>query len=150
MTAQPDDTRHQAAPAKAAPVPAPARRRPGSRRRWLVALDPIFEAGRSGARAGGWDVEDELVAVALLGDVTIDLSQTKSSPVEVSIDAYAILRDVDVIVAPGDHVELTGGAFRGHLSNEVPDVAVGARRRTIHVHGHSALGDVTIRPVATS
>ena len=58
----------------------------GRRRRWLLALDPVFEAGRQGRRAKAWDVEDELVAVALLGDVTIDLSDTRSAPAEISID----------------------------------------------------------------
>jgi len=45
-------------------------------RRWLVGLEPIFEGGwlHKGKRAQRWDVEDELSAVALFGDVTIDLS----------------------------------------------------------------------------
>jgi hypothetical protein len=47
----------------------------GRRRRWFLGLEPIFEAGRKGKRAQTWDVEDDLIAVALLGDVTIDLSQ---------------------------------------------------------------------------
>jgi hypothetical protein len=50
------------------------------RRRWLLALDPVFEAGRSGKKARSWDVEDELTAVAFLGDVTIDLSEARSIP----------------------------------------------------------------------
>jgi hypothetical protein len=64
----------------------------GKRRRWFLDLEPIFEAGRKGKRAQIWDVEDELIAVALLGDVTIDLSQARSVPREIAIDAYAILR----------------------------------------------------------
>ena len=50
---------------------------PASKRtRWLLGLEPIFEGGwlHRGKRAQSWDVESELVAVALLGDVTIDLS----------------------------------------------------------------------------
>ena len=73
-----------------------------------------------GRYAQTWDVEDELVAVALFGDVTIDLSQTRSTPAEVAIEAYAILRDVDVLVPEGTHVELSGGVVRGDLRNEVP------------------------------
>jgi hypothetical protein len=115
------------------------------RRRWLLALDPVFEGGRTGKRAHTWDVEDELIAVAVLGDVTIDLSDTKSAPPEVHIEAYAILRDVDVLVGEGTHVELGGGVLRGDLSNEVPPVPEDERSGTVSINGHSLIGDVTVR-----
>jgi hypothetical protein len=120
----------------------------GKRRRWLVAVDPIFEAGRHGTSAQRWDVEDELVAVAFLGDVTIDLSQTNSAPAQIAINAYAIFRDVDVLVAAGTHVELFGGVFKGDLRNDVPAPPKSAPDRIVRIHGHSVFGDVTVR-VAT-
>jgi hypothetical protein len=115
------------------------------RRRWLLALDPVFEGGRSGKRAQSWDVEEELIAVALLGDVTIDLSDTRSAPHEVHVEAYAIFRDVDVLVGAGTHVELGGGVLRGDLSNEVPAVPEEMRTRSVSITGHSLVGDVTVR-----
>ncbi len=117
----------------------------GKRRRWLVAVDPIFEAGRQGTAAQRWDVEDELIAVAIFGDVTIDLSQTKSAPAELVINAYAIFRDVDVLVTADTHVELFGGMFRGELRNDVPAPPKSAPDRTVRIHGHSVFGDVTVR-----
>jgi hypothetical protein len=117
----------------------------GRRRRWLLALDPVFEGGRKGKRAQRWDVEEELIAVALLGDVTIDLSATKSVPPEVRIEAYAILRDVDVLVGERTHVNLGGGVVRGELSNDVPAVPEDERSGTVSINGHSLLGDVTVR-----
>ncbi|MGA2469175.1 MAG: hypothetical protein ABSG64_00615 [Solirubrobacteraceae bacterium] len=117
----------------------------GRRRRWLLALDPIFEAGRQNERARNWDVEEELVAVAFLGDVAIDLSQAKSIPADVFINAFAVVRDVDVLVAEGVHVELFGDVFRGELSNDVPAVPEGSRDRVVRIHGHALLGDVTVR-----
>jgi predicted membrane protein len=117
----------------------------GHRRRWLLAVDPVFEGGRKGKRAQTWDVEDELIAVALLGDVTIDLSETNSAPDEVHIEAYAILRDVDVLVGEGAHVKLSGGVLRGDLSNEVPPVPEDKRTSTVSINGHSFIGDVTVR-----
>jgi predicted membrane protein len=118
----------------------------GKRRRWFLGLEPIFEAGRKGKRTQTWDIEDELVAVALFGDVTIDLSQTRSTPAEVAIEAYAILRDVDVLVPEGTHVELGGGVVRGDLRNEVPAVSEEQREHVVRIQGHSVLGDVTVRP----
>lgn len=115
----------------------------GKRRRWLLAIDPVFEGGRRGERAQAWDVEDELVAVALLGDVTIDLSQARSAPAEIEIEAYALLRDVDVVVPEGTHVELFGGVLRGDLDNTVPAIPEDQRKGTVRIHGHCMLGDVT-------
>ena len=117
------------------------------RRRWLLALDPIFEGGRQGKRAHTWDVEDQLIAVALLGDVTIDLSRTKSSPAEIAISAYAIFRDVDVVLAQSDSVELWGGGLRGKLHNTLLPVPEERHTRVIRIHGHTVLGDVTVRRV---
>jgi len=120
------------------------RRTAGRRRRWLLALDPIFEAGRHGKRARAWDVEDELIAVAVLGDVTIDLSDTRSAPAQVAINAYAIGRDVDVLVGPRVRVELFGDVVRGDLRNDVPPLAADQCDRIVRIHGHALLGDVTV------
>lgn len=111
----------------------------------MLALDPIFEGGRKGRRARAWDVEDELIAIALLGDVTIDLSDVRSAPAEMEIDAYALIRDVDVIVPAGTHVEMFGGVLLGDLQDEVPTVPQEQRDRVVRIHGHTLLGDVTAR-----
>lgn len=115
------------------------------RRQWLLGLDPIFEAKRSGKNATTWDVEDELVAVALLGDVTIDLSQARTIPREVTIDAYAVLRDVTVVVPDGTHVELDGGRVWGDITNEAPPASEQHPNLAVYVHGHTVAGDVTVR-----
>ena len=121
------------------------RRRRASVDDWFLGVEPIVEGGRHGRRARAWDVEDELIAVALLGDVTIDLSDTKSAPGEIVIQAYAIVRDVDVTVAAGTHVELFGGVLHGDLHNDVPPVPDQRPRHVVRITGHSVLGDVTVR-----
>jgi len=75
------------------------------RRRWFLGLERFSEAGRKGKRTQTWDVEDELIAVALsvMGDHRPVTGQKRAR--EIAIDAYAILRDVDVVVAAGTHVE---------------------------------------------
>jgi hypothetical protein len=116
------------------------------RRRRLLGLEPIFEGGwlHKGKRARRWNVEDNLFALALFGDVTVDLTQTKGVPEKLAIDAWAILRDVDITVPPGTEVELSGGGFRGHLTTEVPSNAENPKRVVV-VHGHTFMGDVTVR-----
>jgi predicted membrane protein len=120
----------------------------GRIRRWLLALDPVIEGGRHGKRAQAWDVEDELIAVALLGDVTIDLSRVRSAPAEILIEAYAIFRDVDILVAEGTHVQMSGGVLRGDLRNDVPAGPGQQHDNVIRIHGHALLGDVTARLAA--
>lgn len=82
------------------------------RRRYLLGLEPIFEGGwlHKASRAGQWDVEDELVALALFGDVTVDLAHSRATPAEITVTAWAVFRDIDIVVAPGTFVEITGGA----------------------------------------
>jgi hypothetical protein len=117
------------------------------RHRRLLGLEPIFEGGwfHKGRRAQRWDVEEELSAVALFGDVSVDLSSTKSAPADIAVNAWAIFRDVDVTVAKGTHVELSGGSFRGHLTNETPAVPEEHRDRVVRIHGHTFVSDVTVR-----
>ena len=121
----------------------------GKNRRWFLGLEPIFEGGRKGKRAQAWDVEDELNAVALFGDVSIDLSQNRSTPSEIAINAYAIFRDVDVVVGEGTHVELFGGVLRGELRNQASALPEERRERVVRVHGHTVLGDVNVRTSET-
>jgi Cell wall-active antibiotics response 4TMS YvqF len=118
---------------------------PRVRRRWYLALDPIFEGGRWGKRAKSWHVEDELVAVAIGGDVTLDLSQAYCCPAHVAIDAYAFFRDVDVIVPEGTEVQLFEDVRTGRLRNDVRGPTEGRCERMVTVHGHCLLGDVRVR-----
>jgi hypothetical protein len=77
--------------------------------------------------------------------VTIDLSDTRSAPAEIAIDAYAILRDVDILVGPRVRVELFGGVVRGDLRNDVPPLDADHCDHIVRIHGHALLGDVTVR-----
>jgi hypothetical protein len=120
---------------------------PATNRRWLIGAEPFFEGGwfHKGKRAKNWDVEGELVALSILGDVTVDLSGPKSMPTEVYLKAYAIGRDVDVLVAPGTRVELMGRPDNDHLNNDAPSVPETERTRVLRIEGHTLLGDVVVR-----
>jgi len=120
-----------------------------SSRRWLLGVEPFFEGGwfHKGTRSLSWDVEETLGAVSLLGDVTIDLTNPRSMPPNIGIQAYAIGRDVEVLVRPGTCVELSGRANNDHLNDEVADIAVTDDDHVIKITGHTFLGDVTVRSV---
>ena len=116
-------------------------------RRYLLGLEPIFEGGwlHKDKRARDWNVEKELIAVSILGDVTIDLTKAKSLPSDIQIHAYAMGRDVDVIVPAGTHVEMTGRANNDHLNNRAPSVPMAKDTRSVKITGHTFIGDVSTR-----
>jgi hypothetical protein len=117
--------------------------------RWLLGVEPFFEGGwfHKGTRSSSWDVEEALGAVSLFGDVTIDLTNPRSMPSTISVEAYAIGRDVDVLVRPGSRVELSGRANNDHLHNEVVDIAANDADQVIAISGHTFLGTVTARTI---
>lgn len=119
-------------------------------RRWLLGIEPFFEGGwfHKGTRSHSWDVEETLGAISILGDVTIDLTSPRSMPPDVAVQAYAIGRDVDVLVRPGTRVELSGRANNDHLNNEAAGIVATNDDHVIRITGHTFLGDITVRSVA--
>lgn len=117
------------------------------RRRWLVGLEPVLEGGwlHKGARARSWDVEERLNAVALFGDVVVDLAEAKSLPASVELHAYAVLRDVDVCVPAGTAVQVTDRMVTDHVRSDVPDIRADRRTGVLKVISHTFRGDVTVR-----
>jgi len=117
------------------------------RRRWLLGFEPFFEGGwfHKGARARTWDVEERLNAVALFGDVIVDLAASRNLPASVELHAYAVLRDIEVCVPEGTVVEVTGLRVTDHVSSDVPDVAGDGCAGVLQVISHAFRGDVTIR-----
>ena len=105
----------------------------------LAVMDPARGPGRlrrvmlgifwDSRRAGPQPLEDEITAIALLGDAVIDLREAKATSKEITIRAYALLNDVDVIVPEGVAVELSGVAVVGdnrNLARPVPTAPAGS------------------------
>ena len=111
---------------------------PGRLRRVMLG---IFWDSR---RAGPQPLEDEITAIALLGDAVIDLRGAKATSKEITIRAYALLNDVDVIVPDGIAVELSGVAVVGDNRNMTRPVPAGTSRFVVKIHGHAVLGDVQV------
>ena len=109
-------TRGELAPLTAdLPAIGPAHR-PDRLRRVMLGL--FWDSRRSGPQP----LEDEITAIALMGDAVIDLRQAKAISKEITIRAYALLDDVDVIVPEGVAVELSGVAVVGDNRNTVTPV----------------------------
>jgi Domain of unknown function (DUF1707)/Cell wall-active antibiotics response 4TMS YvqF len=113
-------------------------RGPARHRRVMLGL--LFDS----RRAGPQPLDDEITAIAFLGDVVIDLRDAKVTSNEITIRAYALLNDVDVIVPEGVAVELSGVAIVGDNRNMVKPVAAGTSRFVVKIHGHAVLGDVQV------
>ena len=120
----------------------------------LPATDPARGSGRlrrvmlgifwDSRRAGPQPLEDEITAIALLGDAVIDLREAKATSTGITIRAYALLNDVDVIVPEGVAVELSGVAVVGDNRNMARPVPPGTSRFVVKIHGHALLGDVQV------
>jgi hypothetical protein len=120
----------------------------------LPAIDPVRGPGRlrrvmlgifwDSRRAGPQPLEDEITAIALLGDAVIDLREAKAASKEITIRAYALLNDVDVIVPEGVAVEFSGIAVIGDNRNMVKPVPAGTSRFVVKIYGHALLGDIQV------
>jgi predicted membrane protein len=84
-----------------------------------VVLGLLIDKHRHGPGA----LTEDITAVALLGDVEIDLSEARVISKEVTIRAYAILKDVEVIIPEGVAVEMSGVAVHGDIENWVRHVS---------------------------
>ena len=87
----------------AAPTPSTAR----DDREWVVAV-----MGDS-KRQGRWRVERPLAALAVMGDVVLDLRGAEVPHGDVDITATAVMGDVTIYVPDGVDVQLSGIAVMG-------------------------------------
>lgn len=117
-------------------VPAPA------------ASPPMVAVFSSVERKGVWTLPEGSSAVAVFGSVQIDMRQAQVTSSHNEIRAFAILGSVEIIVAPGTPVEVTGvgvfGEFNrsGKVSDQTPDGPA------LRVSGLALFGAVTVKEKA--
>jgi hypothetical protein len=134
VTADLPGTAGHLAPAPAASSPD----RPGKKRRWYVAV-----MGDS-KRRGKWRVDDEIGAVAVMGDVTIDLREAEVRSNEVEVLAISVMGDVKIIVPDGVDVDLSGVAIMGDKKVQVVEAPSGQNVPVIRVRAYAVMGNVKI------
>ncbi|NAS21693.1 DUF1707 domain-containing protein [Herbidospora sp. NEAU-GS84] len=121
----------------AAPSYAPAKP-PGKARQWFVAVMGDTK------RKGKWRVDNEIGAVAVMGDVTIDLREAEVRSNEIDIVATCVMGDIKIIVPDGVDVQLSGVTIMGDKKVKVVEAPVGQHAPIVRVRGYVVMGDIKI------
>ena len=116
----------------------PARPDARADREWVVAV-----MGDS-KRQGRWRVERPLAAVAVMGDVVLDLRGAEVPQGAVDITATAIMGDVKIYVPDGVDVQLSGIAVMGDKRVMVREAPVGQTAPRVVVRATVVMGDVKV------
>jgi hypothetical protein len=123
-----------------APGPAAAPRQPAGRasREWVVAV-----MGDS-RRQGRWRVERPLAALAVMGDVVLDLRGAEVAQGDVDVTATAVMGDVKIYVPDGVDVQLSGIAVMGDKTVAVREAPAGQAAPRVVVKAMVIMGDVKV------
>ena len=135
---------------RAAVVDLPARTEPITRTRERGVARPAREQRLILAVMGGtetkgrWRPANPTTAVAVMGGTVVDLQGAEFEGDELTINAFALMGEVEIIVPEGVEVELGGFAFMGgrdmHVDGPVlPDAPV------VRVEAYALMGGVEIR-----
>jgi len=114
------------------PVPAPLGRR------WLVAVVSNERL------AGRWTAPSRLIAMAVLGDVIVDLRGAEMRGEELSIQATALVGDVHVLVPRGATVAMSGVAVLGRKKLAVEPAEYTLAVPVVRVSAVAIIGDVIV------
>ncbi|MFJ2029854.1 DUF1707 domain-containing protein [Streptosporangium sp. NPDC087985] len=119
-------------------APAPVAVPQSAARRWFVAV-----MGDS-KRRGKWRIDQGLGAVAVMGDVVLDLREAEVRTGVVDIVATAVMGDVKIIVPDGVDVDLEGIAIMGDKRVQVLEAPPGMNVPLIRVKAYVLMGDVKV------
>jgi predicted membrane protein len=95
-------------------------------------------------REGRWRVERPLSAVAVMGDVVLDLRGAEVPHGNVDITAVAVMGDVKVYVPDGVDVELSCFAVMGDKKVRVSEAPPGQPSPKVVVRATVVMGDVKV------
>jgi uncharacterized protein DUF1707/cell wall-active antibiotic response 4TMS protein YvqF len=116
----------------------PARPDRPADREWVVAVMGDTR------RQGRWRVDGPLAAVAVMGDVVLDLRGAEVPQGDVDIVATAVMGDVKVYVPDGVDVQLSGIAVMGDKKIKVREAPPGRTAPRVTVRATAVMGDVKI------
>ncbi len=99
-------------------------------------------------REGRWELPRHLRALAVLGNVELDLRDAIVGVGLYVIEAVAVFGNVEIIVPPELHVECDGDALLGSFTLQYEgrvNTAAASREHTIRVTGSAYAAAVTVR-----
>lgn len=102
----------------------------------------------SAERRGPWQLPRHLRAVAVLGNVEIDLRRAEVGFGVSDIEVVAVLGNVEIIVPPEVAIECDGDALLGTFNLEFAgrvNTALADRERVVRVTGSAYAASVTVR-----
>ncbi|GII83453.1 hypothetical protein Ssi03_14430 [Sphaerisporangium siamense] len=125
-----------------APAPAPppyaAPARAGGARRWFAAIMSETK------RRGKWRVDQEIGAVAVMGEVTLDLREAEVRSNQIDIVATAVMGSVKIIVPDGVDVDLEGVAIMGEKKANVIEAPPGQNVPVVRVRAYVLMGEIKV------
>ena len=95
-------------------------------------------------RQGRWRVERPLAALAIMGDVVLDLRGAEVPQGDVDVIATAVMGDVKIYVPDGVDVQLSGIAVMGDKRVEVREAPAGQTAPRVVVRATVVMGDVKV------
>lgn len=107
-------------------------------KRWLVA------AIGNERLTGRWTAPSQMTAVAVLGDVIVDLRDAEMRAAQMTIRATALVGDVHILVPRGATVEMSGVAVLGHKKLTVEPADYMLAVPVVRVSAVAIIGDVTV------
>lgn len=119
-------------------VAAPVARPEGKKRRWFVGIMGDTK------RRGTWRIDQELGAVAVMGDVVLDLREAEVRTDVVEILAISLMGDVKIIVPDGVNVDLDGLAIMGGKRVDVEEAPRGVNAPVVRIHAYALMGDIKV------
>jgi hypothetical protein len=122
-----------------APVAATSAPPPDGGVSWTVAVMSGNE------RKGRWRVSRRTTAVAVMGGCKLDLREATVPPDEVQITAVAVMGGVEVVVAEGVEVVISGFSLMGGYDAHVADVPRRPGTPIVRVRAISIMGGVEVK-----
>lgn len=107
-------------------------------KRWLVAIMG------STKQAGRWRIDDENTAIAIMGECKVDLRRAEVAAPEITINAFALMGEIKIIVPEGVDVDFTGLAIMGEKKARLSDRAPLPGAPTVRVRGYACMGTVKV------
>ena len=99
-------------------------------------------------RQGPWHLPRRMRALAVLGNIELDLREAEVGYGVSVIEAVSVLGNIEITVPPEIAIECEGDALLGNFSVEYKgkvNTAAANRDRTIRITGNAYLASVTVR-----